>query len=163
MRGDRVILGSLGLLAFVTGCGGATTRMQYGMPLEIRRGYCFVSTQYKQRGQELDPGDVYKRLSRKQESKAYLDAGNSWAIGSIAATLVATGTLTAGILGSSGDVKMDEDVTTALLVTGATVGVLSWVLCITSDGKYVKAAEVYNESLPKPEPDETADPASGPP
>lgn len=166
MHGGRVIIGSVGLLTFVTGCGEATTRMQPGVPLEIRRGYCFVSTEYKQHGKELNRSDVYRRLSRNEKSKSYLDAGNSWAIASIAAVGVTLGTFTAATIGEHPDVDMDDDAKTALYATSFGVGLLSVVLCITSDGKYVKAAEVYNEGLPKaldPDAPDPADTSSDPP
>lgn len=152
------MLGSFGLIALVTGCGQATTRMQPGVPLEIKRGYCFLSTEFKQHGREVNTNDTLTRLGRYERTKSYVSAGNSYAIGSIAATIVATGTLTVGLLGAQERIKMSDELTTGLIATGIGVGVLSWVLCITSDGKYVKAAEVYNEGLPKPDPDDDAGP-----
>jgi len=166
MRGGRLIIASVGLLTVVTGCGEAATRMQPGVPLEIRRGYCFVSTEYKQHGKEVNTSDVYRRLNRHAQSRPYLEAGNSWAIASIAAVGVTLGTFAAATIGEHPDVDMDDGVKTALYATSFGAGLLSVVLCVTSDGKYVKAVEVYNEGLAKaPDPDATdpADASSDPP
>lgn len=59
---------------------------------------------------------------------------------------------------------MNDDAKTALYATSVGTGLLSVFLCVTSDGKYVKAVEVYNDGLPKaPDPDASdpdgADPA----
>lgn len=139
----------LALAILLPACGQATTRMQPGVPIEVKRGYCFLSTEYRQRGREVNRNDTLGHLARYERSKSYVSAGNAFAIGSIAATLVATTTLTVGLLGTRDTLKMDDGVSTALIATGIGTGVLSWVLCITSDGKYARAAEVYNEGLSK--------------
>jgi len=159
MRGSPVLVAGVGLLTLVTGCGGATVRMQSGVPIEIERGYCFVSTKYKQHGRDLDTDDVYRRIGRNEKSRSYIEAGNSWAIASVAAVAVTLGTFTAATIGEHPDVDMDDDAKTALYATSVGAGLLSVFLCVTSDGKFVKAVEVYNEGLPKAVDPDAPDPA----
>jgi hypothetical protein len=124
--------------------------MHPGLPLEVSRGYCFVSTDFSQRGKPVNRDDTLKRLAQFKASQPYVSAGNAFAIGSIGATIVGTSTLVVGLLGSDGThggIKMSDGTKAALIGTGIGVGVLSWVLCITSDGKYASAAEVYNKHL----------------
>ncbi len=119
--------------------------MRPGVPLEVRRGYCFAPTLYLQRDQVVDRNSVMQRLARNPDSQPYVSDGNTIAIGSIAASIVGTTTLGLGVLGTGETVEMSDGTVTALIGTGIGVAVLSWVLCITSDGKYATAAEVYNQ------------------
>jgi hypothetical protein len=77
-------------------------------------------------------------------------AGDALAIGSIGATIVATSAFAVAALSSSDNVKMSDGAKAAVLGTGIGVGILSWILCISSDGKYATAAEVYNAHLSNP-------------
>ena len=122
--------------------------MRAGVPLEVTRGYCFVRTEYAQRGSQVDPSDTLKRLARYKQIKPIVSKGNALAVGSIGATIVGTTTFLIGILGSgNGGIKMSDGTSTALIATGATAAALSWVLCIAADGTYASAAEVYNQQL----------------
>jgi len=151
-------------------CGQATLPMQPGLPLEIHRGYCFVDTTYSQRGETRNRSDVMKHLSRYPESRPHLETGNTLAIGSIAAWLATTAGIITWDLADGGQIKMSDGDKTALLATTAGVGVLGIVLCLTSDGQYATAAELYNahhttNAPPASDEDEQGDPndASAPP
>jgi hypothetical protein len=144
--------GALGIIATfgaltVLGCGQATLPMRPGTPLEVKRGYCFVNTTYKQHGVEVNRDDVMTHLAAHEDSGPYVSEGNSFAIGSIVATVVASPALVVGGMGKQGQIEMDDGASTGLLVGGLTAAVASWVLCIASDAKYARAAETYNERL----------------
>lgn len=145
------------LLTCLLACGQATTRMQPGVPLEVKRGYCLLNTEYKQRGKLLNRDDVMQRLARNEKSGPYVASGNAFAIGSIIATVVATPAIIVGSAAKEGNIHMSDGASTGLLVGGVAVGVLSVVLCITSDGKYASAAETYNEHFTTPAHDQEDD------
>lgn len=71
------------------------------------------------------------------------------AIGSIITALLGTTGLMLGAAGKSGDIKMDEGVSTALLAGGAGLAVASWPLCISADTQYAAGAAAYNAHLPR--------------
>jgi hypothetical protein len=144
------VIATFGALTLL-GCGQATLPMRPGTPLEVTRGYCFVSTTYKQRGEEVNRDDVMTHLAAYKDSGPYVSEGNAFAVGSIVATVVATPAIVVGAMGKQGQIKMDDGVSTGLLVGGIAAGVASWVLCITSDAKYATAAETYNERVNGPE------------
>jgi hypothetical protein len=130
--------------------------MQAGVPLDVKRGYCLVDTTFKQNGQLLNRDDVMRRLSKNQKSRPYVAQGNTLAIGSVVATILATPAIIVGASAKGGDIHMSDGASTGLLVGGIVAGVASWALCIASDGKYVTAAETYNEQFTKP-PDQDGD------
>jgi hypothetical protein len=139
--------------------------MRPGVPLEVNRGYCFMPTEFKQRGEPVNRDDTLKRLARYKSSSPYVNAGGVLAIGSIGATVVSTAAFGAAALGSSDSFKMSDGTKIALIGTGIGVGVLSWILCISADGKYATAAEVYNAQLSTPgdpSPDDDAPAADKP-
>jgi len=119
--------------------------MRPGTPLEIKRGYCLGNLEFSQNGKPVNRENTLKHLRQYSASAPHVSTGNGLAIGSIVATLVGTPTLTVGLMGANGTIKMSDDATTALLVTGATIAVASWVLCITSEGQYAAAGEAYNQ------------------
>jgi hypothetical protein len=45
-----------------------------------------------------------------------------------------------------GEIEMSGGASTAVVAGGAGVAVASWALCITSDGRYVAAAEAYTRA-----------------
>jgi hypothetical protein len=143
-------IATLGALA-VLGCGQATLPMRPDTPLEVTRGYCFVSTKYEQRGEEVNRDDVMTHLAAYKDSGPYVREGNAFAVGSIVATLVATPAIVVGAMGKREQIKMDDGLSTGLLAGGITAGIASWVLCITSDAKYATAAETYNQRIKGPE------------
>jgi hypothetical protein len=146
----------------VSACGKAMLPMEPGVPLEIHRGYCFVDTTYSQRGKTRNRDDVMKRLSRYPESRPHLVTGNALAIGSVGAWLATSAGLITWDLADGGLIKMSDGDKTALLATTLGVGVLGIVLCLTSDGQYNTAAELYNAhhtaNTPPTNDDEEGDP-----
>jgi hypothetical protein len=140
-----VLAGGISLAFGLSACVPSPVPMRPGIPVEVRRGYCFVPTEFTQRGVTVDRDSVMKRLARNSDSAPYVSDANAIAVGSIGATIVGTTTLGLGFLGRGETVKMSDGTTTALIGTGIGVGVLSWVLCITADGQYASAVEVYNQ------------------
>src|SRR6478752_3421866 len=123
------------------GCNQVNTPMRPGVPLEIHRGYCLTDLEFSQRGEPVNRVNTLKHLARYTGSQPHLSAGSSLGLGSIGATLVSTSTFTVGLLGANDTIEMSDGAATALIVTGLSVGALSWVLCITSEGQYARAAE----------------------
>jgi hypothetical protein len=122
-------------------------RMGVGTPLEVNKGFCFVHTSYEQDGEKLNWDDTVKKLGRRRESAPYVSAGNSWALGSIAAAVVATPAMFVGSWAKRDLIDMDEDASTALLAGGVVVGIGGIVMCVVSDAEYARAGEAYNERL----------------
>ncbi len=150
-----------GVLVFASalcGCNQVNTPMRPGVPLEIHRGYCLTDLEFSQRGEPVNRVNTLKHLARYTGSQPHLNAGSNLGLGSIGATLVSTSTFTVGLLGANDTIEMSDGAATALIVTGLSVGALSWVLCITSEGQYAKAAEVYNQRFEKKD----AEPSSAP-
>ncbi|MFZ5893023.1 MAG: hypothetical protein ACOY0T_18325 [Myxococcota bacterium] len=114
--------------------------MNTSEPLQIQRGYCIGETRFEQHGQIVNRDDVMRRLGRYKDTAPYVQTGNTLAVLSIVTSLTA---ITSLALHSSGAVH-DEGASRALLITGLATAVGSWPLCITADGRYAKAAEVYN-------------------
>lgn len=139
------LVGGLTVAVLLGACGQATTPMRPGVPLEIHRGYCLTDLEFSQRGVPVNRANTLARLSHYSTSQSHLSTGNALAIGSLGATLAGTTALTVGLFGANGSIDMSDGAATALIATGAAVGVLSWVLCITSEGQYAAAAEVYNQ------------------
>jgi hypothetical protein len=135
----------------LAGCAQPNRRMQAGKPIEVNRGFCFVHTKYKQDGQEVNWDDTTRKLARYEDSGPHVSAGNSWAIGSIAAAVVATPALMVGSWAKRDVIDMDDDASTALLAGGIVVGVGGIVMCVISDGQYATAGDVYNERLTRTE------------
>lgn len=129
------------------GCA-SQIKMQPGVPLETRRGYCFVETQFKQHQKVLNRDSVMQRLAKSRHSAPLVEQGNNYAIGSIVSTLAAGTALVVATLAKNGKVEMSDGASTALVAGGAGAMIASWALCITSDGRYVAAAEAYNARLP---------------
>jgi hypothetical protein len=74
-------------------------------------------------------------------------AGNTWAISSIVAAVVASPAIVIGSNGARGNIDMDEGVATGVLVGGIVVGVGGIVMCVVSDAEYAAGGEAYNEHL----------------
>lgn len=121
--------------------------MQVGEPIKVNQGGCFVHTSYEQNGKELNWDDTTRKLSRFKPSSSHMAAGNTWAIGSIVAAVVASPAIVIGSSGKRGNIDMDEDVATGLLVGGIVVGVGGIVMCVVSDAEYAAGGEAYNEHL----------------
>src|SRR5216683_1989212 len=133
LRGTLLMATLIGCLA---GCAGATTRMQVGDPLKVNRGICLVNTSYEQNGKHLNWDDTTRKLSRFKVSESHISAGNSWAIASIVAAVVAAPAIIVGDNGRRGNIDMNEDLATGLLAGGVIVGVAGLVMCVVSDGEY---------------------------
>lgn len=136
--------------------------MRPGLPLEIKRGYCFTDLEFSQRGEPVNRENTLKHLARYTGSQPHLSAGNGLAVGSIGATLAGTSAFTVGMLGAHDTIEMSDGAATALIATGLGVAALSWVLCITSEGQYARAAEVYNERFEKKNNEPSDDSTQGP-
>lgn len=145
------------MASLLGGCA-SQIKMQPGVRLETRRGYCFVETQFKQHHKVLNRDSVMQRLAKSRHSAPLVEQGNDYAIGSIVATLAASTALIVGMLAKKGDVRMSDGASTALVAGGVGAAVASWALCITSDGRYVAAADAYNARLP---PTESVDDRTG--
>jgi len=124
--------------------------MQPGVPVDVRRGYCFLNTEFKQRGHLLNRDDVMLRLAKNEKSRPYVAQGSTLAVGAVVATVIATPAILVGALAKEGNIHMSDDASTGLLVGGVALGVVSWALCIASDGRYVTAVERYNEHFTEP-------------
>jgi hypothetical protein len=158
VTGAFVVLGA-------AGCSQVTTPMRSGVPLEVNRGYCFMPTEFKQRGEPVNRENTMKWLAHYKPSSPYVNAGNVLAVGSIGATVVATSAFGAAAMGSTDSFKMSDGAKNALIGTAIGVGILSVILCVSSDGKYATAAEVYNAHLRTPDnlpPDDSAPVAAKP-
>src|SRR5258708_36109883 len=123
------------LIGCFAGCAGATTRMQVGDPLKVNRGICLVNTSYEQNGKHLNWDDTTRKLSRFKVSESHISAGNSWAIGSIVAAVAATPAIIVGDYGRRGDIDMNEDVATGLLVEGVIGDGVALGMRAVSDGE----------------------------
>jgi hypothetical protein len=133
--------------------------MQPGVPVDVQRGYCFLNTEFKQGGHMLNRDDLMQRLAKNEKTGPYVAQGNTLAVGSVVATVVSTPAILVGALAKDGDIHMSDATSTGLLVGGIAVGVVSWALCIASDGKYVTAVQKYNENFthPREQEDDHAD------
>jgi hypothetical protein len=136
--------------------------MQVGEPIKVNSGICFVHTSYEQNGKQLNWADTTGKLSRFRVSESHIAAGNSWAIGSIVAAVASTPAIIVGDYGRRGDIDMNEDLATGLLVGGIIVAVGGLVMCVVSDGQYAAAGNAYNEHLGTPAPGDGDDRAPAP-
>jgi len=134
-----------------TGCMQSTLPMVPGVPVTVQRGYCFVPTQFAQRGKQLNRSDTLETLATYEQSKPYVAAGNTYDVGSYATGIVGAGLITAGALGASDTIQMTRGTSTGLIASGAALAVFSLVLCGVSEGKYVTAVVAYNARVAKPE------------
>lgn len=135
-----------------TGCMRSTLPMVPGVPITVERGYCFVSTQFTQRGKQLNRGNTLDTLETYPQSEPYVSAGNSYDVASFVTGFAGAGLVTAGALGASDTVQMTRGTSTALIATGAAMTVFSLVFCGVAEGKYASAVDVYNAQVATPEP-----------
>jgi hypothetical protein len=149
---------SVWVMASLLGGCKSQIQMQPDVPLETRRGYCLVETQFKQHQKVLNRESVMHRLAKSRRSAPLVEQGNDYAIGSIVATLAAGTALVVATLAKNGEIEMSDGASTALVAGGVGAAVASWALCITSDGRYVAAAEAYNARL---RPTESSDDRTG--
>lgn len=135
----------LGLASF--GCSNPTLKMEPGTPIEMKRGYCFVAPEYIQARRARDRGDTLEQLSRYKETAPHVSRGDWLRVGGFASSVVGISAGTAGVLGRTKDIDMDENTATILLASGIALQVVGIGLCIAAEGQFASAVEVYNEKI----------------
>jgi hypothetical protein len=89
--------------------------MEPGVPVDVRQGYCFLNTEFKQSGRTLNRDDVMQRLAKNEKTGPYAAQGNTLAVGSVVATVVATPAILVVGLAKDGDIHMSDGASTGLL------------------------------------------------
>jgi len=134
-------------LSFIPGCATSGARMKVGEPLEWQRTLCFGNTQFQQNGEDLDWDNTMGHLAKRKESAPHVATGNGLAIASIVTTVVAVPSFAVGGAGLRDQIKMSDEAAAGLLGLGIASGIASFVLCTSSEAKYIDAAEAYNAGI----------------
>jgi len=134
-------------LAIASAACAPTLKMSPGTPIEIRRGYCFANTEYIQSRRARSPSDTLDQLAKYKESAPHVRRGEWLKVGGYVSSVGGISLATAGVLGRTGGIEMDENTATILLTSGIALEAVSIGLCIAGEGQFESAVEVYNEKV----------------
>lgn len=112
--------------------------------MDIEAG--FLTTSYKQNGEEIDPASMLQEVKKDPEAAAHLKRAQAWGIGAIVVAGVG-----GGMVGWSLGSAMENDPQWVLLAVGGGVIAASIPLLAVSNSQQRKGVERYNEGLGGPD------------
>jgi len=128
--------------------------MRPGAPLEVKRGYWLLPTEFTQRQQQVDRGSVKDELARRKRSQVAARRARGFDIAARVTAVLAGMGLGYGIARSIKKQPGDEQsTTTGVLAAGGVNLGLSIAFGFAAEGTFVTAVDDYNRDSSPPESD----------